>query len=500
MLSPVVASPNADNLAPIGTPRDEPRTALHELALRDLGAPEAAAYARVPVAAQVSLLMTTGGRATPASPDDHTWAYVLAGDDAWGWVPADELSGGAWTDTLGLDIPDPYTLRLVAAAPTPWLVSLAADRALRPTPIEAVSRSPRHWTDPARFVTAGPLALVDWRERDRIELVRARDDVQLRSHDDLRDGRPGRRDELLLHRRLRRDPRATRSRRRTCPRSTARCAAGRTPTTACRRASACTSCGSTRKSSRTVILRRALALAIDRTQIPRFMHGGEVPTASFTPGTPIATLLDAQLAACNLTRDTPGVALVMAPELCYVPPPGLAFDPDAAAREVAAAKAELGALPTLRYRYNAGEGHELIAEYLQAAWAAIGVDVELQAQEWNSLLADTRSGDFEIARFGASGTTPDTESDFLPLFRCDSPDHRGRYCNPAFERAMDAARPLVDRRARNAQLRDAEALVLADAPAIPIYVYTQKHLIEPYVHDYADNLVDQPPARPARDG
>ena len=28
---------------------------------------------------------------------------------------------------------------------------------------------------------------------------------------------------------------------------------------------------------------------------------------------------------------------------------------------------------------------------------------------------------------------------------------------------------------------------------IPLYVYTQKHLVKPYVRDFAINLVDQPP-------
>ena len=28
---------------------------------------------------------------------------------------------------------------------------------------------------------------------------------------------------------------------------------------------------------------------------------------------------------------------------------------------------------------------------------------------------------------------------------------------------------------------------------LPIYVYTQKHLVKPYVRDYAFNVTDQPP-------
>jgi oligopeptide transport system substrate-binding protein len=190
------------------------------------------------------------------------------------------------------------------------------------------------------------------------------------------------------------------------------------------------------------------------------------------------------------------VALVMASgELCYVPPPGLDYDLEAARREIALARAE-GGVPDhpIDYRYNAGsEGHKQIAEYLQSAWARIGVQVQLTAQDWNSLLDDTHRGDFEISRLGNIGTTADPESEFLVLFRCDSPDNRGRYCSPEFERLMDRARALSDRRARNAALRDAEAVMIGDAPVLPIYVYTQKHLIKPYVRDYALNLIDQPP-------
>ena len=181
--------------------------------------------------------------------------------------------------------------------------------------------------------------------------------------------------------------------------------------------------------------------------------------------------------------------------LCYVPPPGLDYDPEAARRRSRwraprAACRSSGSRPTA----NAGsEAHKQIAEYLQAAWGRIGVAVQLTAQDWNSLLDDTHRGDFEISRLGNIGTTADTESEFLVLFRCDSPDNRGRYCSPEFERLMDRARTLSDRKARNAVLRQAEAVMIGDAPVLPIYVYTQKHLIKPYVRDYALNLIDQPP-------
>lgn len=573
----VTASPNADQLAPIKgataylTHRvlvlrravppyragelvervgDAPfdggvRTATRPLALRDLGAPAAAAYATVPAGAAVTRMMTTGGRATLPSPDSAAWAYVFWQRDlegVGGWVPARELDGepeadtelrvrrvaakdtpgeavggdaGAdapivsvrgrdverSTDAIGIAVPDPYTIVFETADPTPFLLADVANRGLRPTPIEAWSRWPRRWDRPEHIVTSGPFHLAAWAERDRVELVRSP------TYWDRGAVKVERFTALSM------DDQAA---------STNAYFTGACDATAANTipSSYLPAINGEQRGGRAYKdydvspflgvyfawiqtrklpnrhLRRALSLAIDRTQIPRFTHGGELPTAQLTPGTPIARLSDADLAACGVTRDTPGMALVMATgALCYVPPPGLDYDLAAARREIALARAE-GGVPDhpIDYRYNAGsEGHKQIAEYLQAAWARIGVAVQLTAQDWNSLLDDTHRGDFEISRLGNIGTTADTESEFLVLFRCDSPDNRGRYCSPAFEQRMDRARTLSDRKARNAVLREAEAVMIEDAPVLPIYVYTQKHLIKPYVRDYAINLVDQPP-------
>jgi oligopeptide transport system substrate-binding protein len=514
------------------------RTGSRPLALRDLGAAADAAYAVVPAGAAVTLMMTTGGRATLPSPDGVAWSYVFWQRDlegVGGWVPARELDGEPEadaalqvrrvaardapadgdrpvvtvhgrdvlrsTDAIGIAVPDPYTIVFDTADPTPFFLATVAGRGLRPTPIEAWSRWPRHWDRPEHIVTSGPFHLAAWAERDRVELVRSvtywdRGAVKLArltafSMDDQAASTnayvTGACDAMAAN---------------TIPSSYLPAINGeQRGGRAYRDYDASPFLGvyfawiQTRKLANRH-LRRALSLAIDRTAVPRFTHGGELPTAQLTPGAPIARLSDADLAACGVSRDAPGVALVMASgELCYVPPPGLDYDLEAARREIALARAESG-VPDhpIDYRYNAGsEGHKQIAEYLQAAWARIGVAVQLTAQDWNSLLDDTHRGDFEISRLGNIGTTADTESEFLVLFRCDSPDNRGRYCSPEFERLMDRARTLSDRKARNAVLREAEAVMIGDAPVLPIYVYTQKHLIKPYVRDYALNLIDQPP-------
>lgn len=580
---PLIASPNADTLVPIkgataylrrrvfvmrravaglhagdvvelagdasdagdAGPDPNARTSSAPLALRDLGESASAAYAIVPPGTTVTLMMTTGGRATLPSPDGTAWAYVSWQRDmegVGGWVPARVLDGepngdramqvhraaakdtpGALgssgelgarpivtvhardlahsTDAIGIAIPDPYTIVFETADPTPYFLALTDSRALRATPIEAWSRWPRRWDRPEHIVTSGPFHLALWEERDRVELVRSptywdRGAVKLArftafSMDD--------------------QAASTNSY------FTGACdatAANAIPSSYLPAVNGEQRGGraykdydvapflgvyfawiQTRKLANRH-LRRALSLAIDRSAVPRFTHGGEIPSAQLTPGTPIAALSDADLAACGVARDTRGVALVMiAGQLCYVPPPGLDYDLEAARREVALARAE-GGLPDhpIEYRYNAGsEAHQQIAEYLQATWARIGVPVQITAQEWNSLLDDTHKGDYEISRLGNVGNFADTESEFLTLFRCDSPDNRGRYCSQQFEQLMEDARSLTDRKARNAKLREAERVMIEDAPVVPIYVYTQKHLIKPYVRGYAVNLIDQPP-------
>lgn len=558
VLHPMVASPNADNLAPIENAtaylerkvfvlqRDagpykagdvvtsdeafDPnrRTSSAVLALRDLGAAESAAYARVPAGQDVFLFMRCGERATLPCPGEQRWAYVIrAGEeDAWGWVPEAELDGVPDGDrpvavrrgkgpavtvtardlaitpgAVGIDIPDPYTIVFHCSDPTPFFLPLADNRALRSTPIEAVSRSPRRWTEPPNVVTSGPMQLVEWRDRDKMEFVRSPtywnqaeigiDRLTAYSIED-----------QAANTNFYYSGGCDATSSNTVPSTYLPALNGEQRGRAYKDYVVSPYLGvyflwvNTQKLTNRH-LRRALALAIDRRPIPQFTHGGEYPTAQLTPGTPIAQLSDADLAACGVSRDRPGVALVMtAGELCYVPPLGLDFDLAAAKAELELARREMGAAfpATLHYRYNSGsEAHKQIAEYVQAAWQALGLDVEIEAQEFNSLLADTRSGDYEIARLGNIGNVADTESEFLPLLRCGSPDNRGKYCNSEYERLMDEARPLRDRKARNAVLAKAEQVAIEDAPLIPIYVYTQKHLVKPYVKDFAINLIDQPP-------
>ena len=527
------------------------RTASRPLALRDLGAAPAAAYATVPRGTQVVLIELSGRPASAPSPGAETWAYVHwnRGDGVFGWVPAAELDGQPTGDVafrvrrvpkqqqpgvdltldelaadnaavraevdvrgkdllglpevLGIRAPDARTFVIEAGDPTPYMISMSPSRVLRPTPREAVSRSPRRWAEPGRIVTSGPLHLVAAAERDYIEMVRSptywdQADVKL--------------DRLTVYSI---DDQAASAN----LYYTGDCDAIRgsnVPTSYLPVLSGDKRGGRpyadftvapylgvyfiivNTKQFDNVHLRRALAFSLDRSLIPRVLHGGEIGVASYTPGTPIADLLEEDLAACGVARDTPGVAMVIERgKLCYVPPPGLEFDPVRAKQELELARQEMGPRfpKSVLYKFNTGvEGHKLVAEYVQAQWKnVLGIDVGLESQEWKVYLSDTRKLQYQTGRMGWIGTAADPESEFLRIFRCSSPNNRPAWCNPKYEALMDEAATMTDRKARLAKLREAEAVFIEEAPVIPLYNYTQKHLQKPYVRDLHINFIDQPP-------
>lgn len=55
-------------------------------------------------------------------------------------------------------------------------------------------------------------------------------------------------------------------------------------------------------------------------------------------------------------------------------------------------------IPTIYYIYNTAESHKAIAEYIQNAFAAVGINMELTNQEWNTFVDTRKNGDYTIAR------------------------------------------------------------------------------------------------------
>ena len=56
--------------------------------------------------------------------------------------------------------------------------------------------------------------------------------------------------------------------------------------------------------------------------------------------------------------------------------------------------------PSMTYLYNTSEGHKAIGEYIQSAFANVGINMTMENQEWATFLNTRKQGDYSIARNG----------------------------------------------------------------------------------------------------
>ncbi len=61
---------------------------------------------------------------------------------------------------------------------------------------------------------------------------------------------------------------------------------------------------------------------------------------------------------------------------------------------------------------------------------------------------------------------------------------------PAYDALLAQAAQEADASRRRALLEQAERMVLAETPVLPIYTYVSKHLVKPWVQGWQDNPMD----------
>lgn len=126
--------------------------------------------------------------------------------------------------------------------------------------------------------------------------------------------------------------------------------------------------------------------------------------------------------------------------------------------------------PTITYTTNDSGYHKVVAEYLQQAWAELGVSLEVTVVEWSSFTPMRRSGDFEVARNGWVGDYSDP-SNMLGIFYSSNGNNDGKYNSAEFDAAIDASNVAIDVTERSAALHLAEDTIMNDAGCIPIAYY-----------------------------
>jgi ABC-type oligopeptide transport system substrate-binding subunit len=217
-------------------------------------------------------------------------------------------------------------------------------------------------------------------------------------------------------------------------------------------------------------LRQALSMAVDREQLTEKVLGrGEAPAYSWVH---------------------PGVA-------DYEPPQATFASLSKEEREQVARRlykeAGYGADNPLKFevRYNTNDTNKKIAVAIQSMWRdVLGVEATIINEEAQVWLANMKEAEVtQVFRASWIADYADAHA-FLSLLQSGASMNMPRYRNDEYDRLMGLAADQADPEQRSLYLEEAERVMLADHPVIPIYFFNSRHLVSPEVAGWGDNVLD----------
>ena len=126
--------------------------------------------------------------------------------------------------------------------------------------------------------------------------------------------------------------------------------------------------------------------------------------------------------------------------------------------------------PAITYTTNDVGYHKVVAEYLQQAYAELGIDLQVNIVEWSSFTPMRRNGEYDIARNGWVGDYSDP-SNMLDLFYSTNGNNDGKFSNAEYDAAMELSRTTTDAAERSQALHTAEDILMEEAGCIPVAYY-----------------------------
>lgn len=213
-----------------------------------------------------------------------------------------------------------------------------------------------------------------------------------------------------------------------------------------------------------VRVRRAFAMAIDKSVFPRILRRGERPASSWIP---------------------PALA-------GYAPDSGLPFDPAAARKLMAEAGYPDGkGFPKPELLYPSRDDARLTVEATQDELKRnLGVEIGLVNMEWKVYLATVRKDAPPMYRNSWGADFPDPET-FMNLFTSYNGNNDSHWSDPAYDKLIERAEAELDPKLRADLYRQADRMLCRDAvPLVPTYLATQNIMVKPWVKGIAINPLD----------
>ncbi len=212
-----------------------------------------------------------------------------------------------------------------------------------------------------------------------------------------------------------------------------------------------------------VRVRRALNLALNREDLVSLIGPLGVATSRFVP---------------------PGM-----PD--YESPRGPSFDPEGARGLLAEAGFAGGQdFPTIELAVDDRNVHKKVAHWVAASWREhLGVETTVFSRVWGVHADAVEKRDFQVARSGWLGDYPDP-SNFLELFLSDNAFNSAQWSDRAYDGMVRESGRTADSSSRLRLLAEAEAMLLEEAPIVPLFHFGAISLLRPTVKGYVDNSLD----------
>ena len=180
----------------------------------------------------------------------------------------------------------------------------------------------------------------------------------------------------------------------------------------------------------------------------------------------------------------------------YEPPAGPEYDPAKAKKLlIEAGYADAAMVPPITILYNTSENHKMVLETVQSMLKTnLGISVMIENMEWKVLLKRWKSKDFQASRAGWIGDYADPNT-FSDLFTSDSGNNHTSWANDKYDMLIKLAARTTKQSKRFAILQEAEALLLAEVPIVPLFTYSLPSLISNKLVGFHHNLQNKHPLK-----
>jgi oligopeptide transport system substrate-binding protein len=133
------------------------------------------------------------------------------------------------------------------------------------------------------------------------------------------------------------------------------------------------------------------------------------------------------------------------------------------------------------------------SRFIQHYLAVLGVQVDVREfDDWPTFREALEQGDVQLFRHAWFADYPDPDNFLYPLFHSAGQRNRYQYHNPSVDKLLDDARRETDDLRRVDLYRQAEQLILNDAPAVMLQHYTYERVLQPYVEGVVVSALGDP--------